>query len=110
MIDVPVEVIGKTAKGLVFREDMHTIVVNAHGALLNSTMSLDIPSTVAVKNKKTNGEVQCRVIHQRGTQQGRVEMGIEFIGVHPTFWAITFPPEDWVQTERKRTTYLSKLT
>ena len=107
MIEVPVEVIGQTGNGLVFREETRTIAVNAHGALLNSAMSLDITSTIVVKNKKTNDEVQCRVIFRRETQQGRADMGIEFIAAHPTFWAITFPPDDWIQTERKRTTYPS---
>jgi hypothetical protein len=108
MIEVPVDLIGRTANGLVFREETRTIVVNAHGALLNSAMSLDITSTIVVKNKKTNDEVQCRVIYRRETQQGRADMGIEFIAAHPTFWAITFPPDDWIQTERKRTTDPSK--
>lgn len=93
-IDVPVEIIGQTANGVAFREEARTIMVNANGALLNSA-SLNITSTIVIKNKQTNGEVECRVINQRERQQGRGDLAIEFIGVHPTFWAITFPPDDW---------------
>jgi hypothetical protein len=92
-IDVPVEITGRTANGVAFREETRTIVVNAHGALLNLA-SLNITSTIVIKNKQTDGEVECRVINQKERQQGRADLAIEFIGVHPTFWAITFPPDD----------------
>jgi hypothetical protein len=85
MIDVPVEIIGQTANGLVFREDTRTIIVNAHGALLDSAISLDVTSRIVIRNKQTNDEAQCLVINQKERQQGRDNLAIEFVGVHPTF-------------------------
>lgn len=95
MIDIPVQVTGKTVSGSAFSEDTKTSVVNAHGALLILATTLDVNSTISVKNQKTNAKVGCRVIYQKEIQQGRAEMGIEFITANPTFWAITFPPTDW---------------
>ena len=101
-IDMPVEVFGRVADGKMFREETRTTTVNAHGALLILTTAREINSSVILINKQTSTEAQCRVIHLKETEKGRVELSIEFVNPQPRFWGIQFPPEDWNNADRKR--------
>ncbi len=101
-IDVPVEIFAHEANGKVFRAETRTITVNAHGARLVLTLTMELKSPILLINKKTSSEVQCRVIYQKENEKGNAEIGIEFITPQPRFWGIAFPPEDWNNADRKK--------
>jgi hypothetical protein len=101
-IDMPVEIFGQGANGKVFREETSTTVVNAHGALLVLTSGTDVKASILLINKKTNMEVQCRVVYRKETEKGKAELGLEFVNPQPRFWGIAFPPDDWNNADRKR--------
>jgi hypothetical protein len=101
-IDMPVEIFGQSTNGKVFREETRTTVVNAHGALLILTSSTEVKTSILLINKKTNMEVQCRVVYRKETEAGKAELGLEFVTPQPRFWGIAFPPEDWNNADRKR--------
>ena len=100
-IDIPVEILGQQVNGKMFREETRTIVVSAHGALLTLRLASQIKPSVLIINKKTRAEVQCRVISLKESDQGKVELGLEFVAPQPRFWGIAFPPEDWNNADRK---------
>jgi hypothetical protein len=76
-------------------EVSHTLVVNAHGALIALAMSVQLSETLVIKNW-SSGEVQeSRVVHLRKEQASKNEVAIEFTRPSPHFWHIDFPPADW---------------
>jgi hypothetical protein len=107
-IDMPVEILGQNADGRMFREETRTTVVNAHGALIVLPLAAEIKPSVLLINKKTNMEVQCRVVYRKEVEKGKAMVGIEFISPQPRFWGIAFPPEDWNNADRKKPTRQSK--
>ncbi len=105
---MPVEVIGQNANGKAFRQETRTTVVNAHGASLTLAMTIEIQSSILLRNIKTGAEAQCRVVYQKKVESGKAELGIEFMEPQPRFWGIAFPPEDWSRAERKMPAAYSK--
>jgi hypothetical protein len=100
-IDMPVEVVGQSVNGKAFRQETRTTVVNAHGAQLILPTSVEIQSSILLRNTKTGAEVQCRVVYQKRIESEKAELGVEFLEPQPRFWGIAFPPEDWSRAERK---------
>jgi hypothetical protein len=98
---MPVEIFGQSANGKKFREETHTTVVNAHGALLLLTSGTEVMDSFLLINKRTKSEVQCRVVHRKEIEKGKIELGFEFVSPQPRFWGIAFPPEDWNSADRK---------
>ncbi len=100
-IDMPVEVVGKTLHGELFRREARTTDVNAHGAHLILVTTTEIEPAILLINKKTGTEAQCHLLYQKKMMGGKYELGIEFVAPQPRFWGIAFPPEDWSRAERK---------
>jgi hypothetical protein len=80
-------------------ETSHTLVVNAHGALLTLVMEVRPEEILAVKNVNS-GEERCsrvvRVSGEAATEKvSEKEVAIEFTEPAPHFWKIDFPPADW---------------
>lgn len=78
------------------REQTHTVVVNAHGALIRLELKVRIGQTIILQNPETSEEQTCRVIHVRTFAEGKTEVAIEFLKPAPKFWRVAFPPEDWI--------------
>jgi hypothetical protein len=76
-------------------EETHTMVVNAHGALILLKMKVAVGQMLSLKNFKTQEEIACRVVFANQNPMGKSEVGVEFIKAAPTFWRISFPPADW---------------
>jgi len=77
-----------------FEEQTRTLVVNAHGALLALTASVEMGEALRLKNPMTRQETVCKVAYVGAPQQGQSQIGVEFTTASPDFWAINFPPED----------------
>ena len=73
----------------------HTLVVNAHGALLNLAMKVQVNDLVAIKNMTSGEERHSRVVRIGENATSKSEVAIEFTEAAPHFWHIDFPPEDW---------------
>jgi hypothetical protein len=74
-------------------EATHSLVVNAHGALIALAMSVQPGEKLVVKNWNSAEEQECRVVHL--SEEGKNEVAIEFTKPVPRFWHIDFPPSDW---------------
>ncbi len=91
---VPVVISGETAKGP-FSEETETLIINAHGALVNLAAKVTQGQQLKLKSR-THPEAQsCRVAHVGPTVQGKTQMGLEFTAPAPHFWHVAFPPENW---------------
>jgi hypothetical protein len=86
--------------GSPFSEGTHTLVVNAHGALINLETKVAVHERVVLKHALSGEERECRVVFTRGSSViGPTEVGIEFRQPAPDFWHIAFPPSDWPRHE-----------
>lgn len=93
-LQVRVIVEGKLPSKSTFSEEAHTIVVNAHGALIEIDHSLDQGQIVTLRNVRTSETIECKIklVTPAG---GRFSTAFEFIKPNPDFWRISFPPDDW---------------
>lgn len=73
-----------------------TIDVNAHGALLDVSIPVDIGQTLRMVNVRTKREIECHVLRfAKRYPEGGGHIGVEFAGVSRHFWGISAPPTNW---------------
>lgn len=94
-LQVRVVVEGKLAGKSPFSEETHTIVVNAHGALVEMAVSLDQGQAVTLLNVRTSEKTECEVKLVTPAEAKKFNAALEFTKPNPAFWRISFPPEDW---------------
>jgi hypothetical protein len=75
-------------------ETCHTLVVNAHGALIVLTMKVRLTQQLVLENLISGKEQPCRVVHVAERQSNMSEIGVEFLEPAPHFWNIDFPSDD----------------
>src|SRR5260370_228420 len=98
LMQVPVRIRGKDAQGADFEELTETLAINAHGALVLLTARLTSGAAVHMRHNKTEEEQECHVAFLGPVRSGKAEIGLAFTAPRPTFWRVSFPPEDWTPT------------
>lgn len=73
----------------------YTLVVNAHGALIAISMTVQPGEILALKNYTSAEEQDARVLRVDENEGSQKEVAIEFINPAPHFWNIAFPPAGW---------------
>ena len=94
-LKLPIVVLREGPGTNVASEETQTLIVNAHGALIQLALTVEIGQLLGIKNTRTMEELVCRVVHLGLDQSGKREVGIEFEQPSPRFWRIAFPPSDW---------------
>ncbi len=84
-----------------FEEKTHTLVVNAHGALIALSGKVKKGQKLRLINIATQAEELCRVVHLGAVADAKNQVGVEFLKPSPDFWHIAFPPEDWVMPKQE---------
>jgi hypothetical protein len=56
-------------------EETHTLIVNAHGALIHLALTVEIGQLLGIKNTQTMEELVCRVVSLGLDQPGKREVG-----------------------------------
>jgi len=92
---LPVTVLREGPGTNVASEETHTLMVNAHGALVQLALTVEVGQLLGIKNTQTMEELVCRVVHLGPEHPGKREVGVEFEVPAPRFWRIAFPPADW---------------
>jgi hypothetical protein len=82
-------------QGAPFYEGTHTLVVSAHGALINLAANVATDQRLMLKNALSGQEQACRIVFRKKKMFGPTEVGIEFQQPTPKFWRVAFPPPDW---------------
>jgi hypothetical protein len=95
LMQVRVKISGKDSLSKNFDEETETLAINAHGALILLNARVTSGSTVKLQNNRTLEEQECHVVFLGPVRAGKSEIGLEFSSPRPTFWRVTFPPEDW---------------
>jgi hypothetical protein len=95
LLAVPVRVTGKRANGTPFVEHTKTLIVNAHGALLQLQEPVREGQALSVRNVTTGEEAPCKVVDLSPGPNAVSEIGVEFAQPNSHFWRVSFPPADW---------------
>ena len=71
----------------------HTLVVNAHGALIVAPRPFPAEALLRVVNQDTGQTARCRIAWCGGEEApGLFKFGIELQGVAPGFWGVLYDP------------------
>jgi hypothetical protein len=92
---VPVLIKVRTREGAPNRVEGITLVVSAHGGLLESPLLVADNEEIALAVPFTGKEVGCRVVRWEMTSSGLVRFAFEFREPASDFWPVNFPPDDW---------------
>jgi hypothetical protein len=95
LLSVPLRIAGKRTNGTAFVEFTKTLIVNAHGALLQLQEPVREGQALSVRNVTTGEEAPCKVVDLSPGANGAAEIGVEFAQPNSRFWRVSFPPADW---------------
>jgi hypothetical protein len=95
LLTVPIEVSGISSNSAVFSERTSTLVVNAHGALIQLRERVVAGQKLRMRNATTKEEISCAVMDINPGNTVIPEVGVEFSTPNPHFWRVSFPPADW---------------
>jgi hypothetical protein len=95
LLQIRVIVVTQLEYGKSVRFDAFTLVVNAHGGLLEMSLKLSKGQKMLLANPVTGVEESCRVVDVKSTGDGTFAVTFEFDKPSPRFWPISFPPRDW---------------
>ena len=94
-LQVPVVVEGQLANKTKFSESARTVVVNAHGALVELGVTLEQGQIVILRNARSSEQIESTVKLVTPGENGKFNLALEFNAPNPGFWHISFPPDDW---------------
>ena len=92
---VPVVVYRPRGEGPQFYENTRTLVISAHGALMDLTDMVAPRQKLQMQNPESGESLECRVVSVKREQIGPPKVAVEFMQPAPSFWRIAFPPADW---------------
>jgi phosphopantetheine adenylyltransferase len=94
-LQIRVVIEGNASGKPAFEENTRTIIVNAHGALVELAAAVEEGQKLLLKNSQTN-EKQESIVKLVSAGEGRnFNVAVEFTTPNPDFWSVNFPPEDW---------------
>ena len=95
MLHMPVHVMAENEERRQIRVEAKTLVVNAHGGLMEMKEHLHVGQSFLLANPATGSEISCRVVRVDETGMEHFHIAFEFDRPAPKFWPVTFPPADW---------------
>jgi hypothetical protein len=95
VLRVPVHLSARMPGGKRISIEAHTLVVNAHGCLLDIGLEMVKGQQIRLSNSKTDIVASGRVLRVEGSEDGRFSVAFEFESPAPHFWPVSFPPRDW---------------
>jgi hypothetical protein len=72
-----------------------TVIVNAHGGLLESPFRMTAGQEITLNNPQSGKRVRCRIVSVQASSPDSVRAAFEFDHHSPWFWPLSFPPLDW---------------
>jgi hypothetical protein len=84
------QALGRSHDGRKFREICETLVVNAHGGLLNLRHEVDDGEMLVLVHPETQEEQECRIVYVGESGRRGMRVGVEFLTPAPHFWGIDF--------------------
>lgn len=94
-IQIPVVVSGQLDRTTPFTEETNTVVLNAHGALVQLNTAVQIGQKLMLQNVRTKENQEVTVVFLAPAEGRKSNVALEFTSPRPDFWHVAFPPEDW---------------
>jgi hypothetical protein len=101
LLQIRVHVVVEIEEGKPVRSDAFTLVVNAHGGLLEMSLKVSKGQKLRLSSPVAGLEETCTVVAVRSAPEASYTVGFEFDRPCPHFWPISFPPKDWHVVEAK---------
>jgi hypothetical protein len=95
LLGIPVRMSVQTEPGSFMREETKTLAISAHGALVLLKSPVKESQRIALENLKTEAIQECIIAYIGDQKDGRRQVGLEFSVPNPSFWRVSFPPDDW---------------
>jgi hypothetical protein len=78
-------------------QETETVVVNAHGALVELDVVPQLGQKVTLEDPSTRETQDAIVVFvgEAGRRERKIRVGVQFTKPNPTFWHVSLPPEDW---------------
>jgi hypothetical protein len=74
-------------------------VVNAHGGTIQlSVAPIALGDILTLTNSETDHSESCRVVRIEALSDQGFEVSFAFDRPSPKFWAVAFPPTDWLES------------
>ena len=86
-------------KGKKHAVEVHTLVVNTHGAMICAPRSFEAETKLEIEHKHTNERRAARVTRQPQSSPEGYLVPVEFGDTEGDFWHISFPPANWKPLE-----------
>ena len=99
------QALGRSHEGRKFREMCETLVVSAHGGLLNLKHEVDDGEMLVLVNLETQEEQECRIVYLGESGSRGMRVGVEFLTPAPYFWGIDFETRSSAGLSSKETTH-----
>ena len=93
-IQIPLTVEGHLEDKTPFAEQTQSYRVSAHGALIRLHAVL-YPGQKLVLRNSSNETQEGLVVFIIAVKDGTFDVGVELTKPNPSFWGVSFPPEDW---------------
>jgi hypothetical protein len=98
VLRVALQLSAKMPNGKRINIEVHSLVVNAHGGLLDVGMELLRGQHIILNNPRTEKAATGTVLRVEGSEEGRFSVAFEFEFPAPSFWPVVFPPSDWTSS------------
>jgi hypothetical protein len=95
VLRVPLQLSAKMPDGKRISIEVYSLVVNAHGGLLDVGMEMLKGQQVIVSNPRNEKVASGKIVRTEGSGEGRFTVAFEFEFPAPSFWPVSFPPADW---------------
>jgi hypothetical protein len=95
VLRIPVVVSAKMPDGKIVHYEPETLVVNAHGGLLDVGIEIPTGQTFVLSHPRTQLAEPSKVVRVDKKESGRFAVAFEFDVPAPHFWPVVFPPRDW---------------
>ena len=95
VLRIPLQLSAKMPDGKRISIEVQTLMVNAHGGLLDVGMGMAAGQQVLLNNLRSGRVATSKVVRVEGTEEGRFSVAFEFDFPAPAFWPVSFPPPDW---------------
>jgi hypothetical protein len=100
VLRIPLQLSAALPDGKRINVEAHTLVVNAHGGLLDIGIELVRGQEIRLRNMKTELFISGRVLRvEQPEEGGHFSVAFEFESPCPQFWPVSFPPTDWTVVE-----------
>jgi len=95
VLRVPLQLSAKLPDGRRISIAARTLVVNAHGGLLDIGMEMLSGQHVILSNPRNEKVASGKILRVEASEEGRFSVAFAFEFPAPSFWPVSFPPADW---------------